>query len=102
LRPGMYVHALIETKRPNAWTVPSAAILVRDGQTFCFRVVDGKAVRTPLRIGGRDNGTVEVLKKQRRPEKPGEKARWEDLTGAEQVIVTRPGELTDGQVVRVK
>jgi RND family efflux transporter MFP subunit len=102
LRPGMYVHALIDAQRPDAWTLPSAAILVRDGQTFCYRVEDGKAVRTLLRVGGRDGATVEVLKKQRRPEKPGEKARWEDLTGTEQVVVTRPGELSDGQAVSVK
>jgi HlyD family secretion protein len=100
LRPGMYVHALVEAQRPDAWTVPSAAVLVRDGQTFCYRVEDGKAVRTLLRVGGRDGGTVEVLKKQRRPEKPGERARWEDFTGQEAIIVTRPGELSDGQVVR--
>jgi hypothetical protein len=97
----MYVHALIEAQRPGAWTVPSAAVVVRDGQTFCYRVEDGKAVRTPLRVGAREGGTVEVLKKQRRPDKPGDKARWEDLAGDEAVVVTRPGELSDGQAVRV-
>jgi RND family efflux transporter MFP subunit len=101
LRPGMYVHALIEAQRPVAWTVPLAAVVVRDGQTFCYRVEGGKAVRTPLRVGAREGGTVEVLKKQRRPDKPGDKARWEDLTGDESIVVTRPGELSDGQAVRV-
>jgi HlyD family secretion protein len=101
IRPGMYVHAIIAAERTGAWTLPSAAIIVRDGQTFCFREEAGKAVRTAIKIGGRDGATVEVMKKQRRAEKPGEKARWEDLVGDERVIVTRPGELTDGQAVRV-
>lgn len=99
LRPGMYIHAMIETQRPNAWTLPSAAIVVRDGQTFCYRSEGNKAVRMALRIGARDGATVEVFKKLRRPEKPGEKARWVDLTGDEQVVVTNPGELADGQSV---
>jgi hypothetical protein len=87
------------TERPHAWTIPSAAVLVRDPQTFCFRLQDGKAVRTLLRVGARAGDAVEVLKKQRRPEKPGERARWEDLTGAEMVIVGRVGELKAGEVV---
>jgi hypothetical protein len=101
LRPGMYVHALIAAEHADAWTLPSAAIVVRDGQTFCYRLDGGKAVRTPLKIGGRVGATVEVLKKQRRPDKPGEKPRWEDLTGDERVITNRPGELSDGLAVRV-
>jgi RND family efflux transporter MFP subunit len=101
LRPGMFVHALIGAERPNSWTLPSSAIIVRDGQTFCFRLDGDKAVRTPLKIGGRAGATVEVLKKQRRPDKPGDKPRWEDLAGDERIVVTKPGELTDGQAVRV-
>jgi len=100
LRPGMYIHAMIETQRHDAWTLPSAAIVVRDGQTYCFRMEGGKAVRTALRIGAREGTVVEVFKQLRRPEKPGDKSRWEDLTGQEQVIVTNPGELTDNQAVR--
>ena len=42
LRPGMYIHAMIEAQRPNAWTLPSAAIVVRDGQTFCYRLDGAK------------------------------------------------------------
>src|SRR5206468_10009802 len=90
LRPGMYIHAMIETQRPNAWTLPSAAIVVRDGQTYCFRVEGGKAFRTGLRIGARDGAAVEVLKKLRRPEKPGEKARWDELTADEELVTTNP------------
>jgi HlyD family secretion protein len=100
LRPGMYVHALIGVRRVDAWTVPSAAVIVRDGQTFCYRLDGDRSVRLPVKIGTREGLAVEVLKKQHRPEKPGEKARWENPSGDEQIIVTHPGELNDGQVIR--
>ena len=35
-------------------------------QPCCWRVVDGKAVRTPLKLGLRDGQAVEVLKMQTR------------------------------------
>jgi hypothetical protein len=40
---------------------------------------------------------VEVLKKQ----KPGKEGGWEDFTGAEEVVVSNPSALSDGQAVRV-
>jgi HlyD family secretion protein len=100
LRPGMYAHALLEAEQPNAWTVPVTALVTRDGQTFCFLLVDGKAVRTTVRAGVREGTQVEVLKKLVRASVPGDKPRWENFTGTEDVITTRPGELTDGQVVQ--
>jgi HlyD family secretion protein len=101
LRPGMYAHALIDVEKPDAWTLPSKALVTRDGQTFCYFLEDGKAVRTPVRVGFHAGGLVEVVKKQARPNKPGEEPRWLNFTGAESVIAERAGELTDGQAVRV-
>lgn len=101
LRPGMYVHAQIQTEQSNCRTLPSAALLVRDGVSFCYQVREGKLQRLPLRVGSRDRDMVEILKKQVRTEKPGEKPRWVDLTGEEEVIAERPGELSEGQTVRV-
>ncbi len=56
--------ALIEVHQSGALTLPSAAILIRDGQTFCYCVEHGKAVRTPLKVGVRQGEVFEVLKKQ--------------------------------------
>lgn len=100
LRPGMYVHASIDVERRAAWLIPSSAVLVRDGVSFCFQVVEGKTRRRPLRLGLRDGSFIEVLKFQSPPRTPGDRPQWTDPTGQEQVIVSRPGELMDNQAVR--
>jgi multidrug efflux pump subunit AcrA (membrane-fusion protein) len=99
LRPGMYAHALIEAEQPDAWTLPAGALLTRDGQTCCYLLEDGKAVRTAVRSGAREGGDVEVLKKQRRPARPGDRLRWVDFDGAEAILIGRVDELIDGQSV---
>lgn len=101
LRPGMYAHAIIEVEQADAWTLPAATILTRDGQTFCYCANSGKAVRTPVKVGVRRGDVLEILKMQQRPAKPGDKARWVNCTGVEQVIATNPGELTEGQTIFV-
>jgi RND family efflux transporter MFP subunit len=98
LLPGMYVQASIVVEHRNAWTLPAAAVVTEGDQTFCFRVADGKAVRTPLQVGLRGGGLVEVLKKQVKSPSPGEEGRWEDVTGDEE-IVADPAGLSDGQPV---
>jgi HlyD family secretion protein len=101
LRPGMYAHALIEVQQPDAWTLPSAALATRDGQTFCYCLEDGKAVWTPVKVGSRQGGIVEVVKKQVQPAKPGDGFRWVNFSGSESVITDRVKELINGQPVRV-
>ncbi len=101
LRPGMYAHALIDAQQLDAWVLPSKSFLTRDGQTFCYCVEDGKAVRTPVKVGFHAGRLVAVLKKQVRPEKPGDSPRWVNFMGTESVIAERVGELTDGHEVRV-
>jgi len=99
LRPGMYAQAVINVEQPDAWTLPSGAVITRDGQTFCYCLEEGKAVRTVLKIGFKQGALIQVLKKQTRPSKPGEEPRWVDFTGAEVVLTEKVGELTDGQEV---
>ncbi|HEV8061418.1 MAG TPA: efflux RND transporter periplasmic adaptor subunit [Gemmataceae bacterium] len=101
LRPGMYAQAVIDVIQPETFTVPSQAVQTRDGMTFCYCAEDGKAVRVPLRLGVRSGASVEVRKKQLRSTKPGEKPRWVDVIGSEQVIVTSSADLEDGQTIRV-
>ncbi len=101
LRPGMYVHALIDIEHPNAWVIPSSAVLVRDGVTFCYQVRDGKTHRLLLRLGLNDGKSVEIAKIQVPPSVPGGRPTWIDPTGSEEIIVTKPGELIDNQPVQV-
>ena len=101
LRPGMYAHASIAVEQPNTFSLPASSVVIRDGQTFCYRVEEGKAVKTVIRIGAREGDRVEVQKKLGRRKPSGAAARWEDFSGKEIVIVSNPGELTDGQTVQV-
>jgi RND family efflux transporter MFP subunit len=102
LRPGMYVHALIDVERPKSWVIPAGAVLVRDALNFCYVVRDDKTHRLPLRPGLRDGELIEVLKVQAPPLKPGDSPRWVDLRGGESIVTTKPGELHDNQPVRVR
>jgi multidrug efflux pump subunit AcrA (membrane-fusion protein) len=99
LRPGMYVHALISIQHDKAWTIPASAILVRDGVTFCYEVRDGKTWRLPLKLGLNAEKSIEIAKIQAPPRKPGDRPAWVDPTGAEVIVVVRPGELIENQEV---
>src|SRR5262249_17294218 len=55
LLPGMFVNATIIAEHKNVWSLPAAAIVTQGEQSFCYRVEDGKAVRTPIQVGLRGN-----------------------------------------------
>lgn len=102
LLPGMYVQARIVVEHANVWTLPAAAITTEGDQTFCFLVLDGKAIRTPLQVGLSGAGLVEVVKKQVKSPSPGEEGRWEEIVGDEKIVANDPAMLTDGQPARVE
>jgi membrane fusion protein (multidrug efflux system) len=63
LRPGLFVSIeLIYDAREQAILVPEQAIVPIGTGKFVFKVVDGKAVQTPVELGIRDAGRVEVTK----------------------------------------
>jgi multidrug efflux pump subunit AcrA (membrane-fusion protein) len=101
LRPGMYAHALVDVIQPESAVIPSQAVQTRDGLTFCFYLEGDKVTRVPLRLGARAGDNIEIRKKQVRATKPGEKPRWLDMTGTEEVVTTASGDLEDGLKVRV-
>lgn len=98
LRPGMYVQTTLQIPRENAWAVPQGAVLTQGDQSFVFRVVEGKAVRTPVQTGFRDGALVELVKVQGTGTPPG----MVDLSGDEELIVNPPASLQDGQAVTPK
>lgn len=100
LLSGMYVQARITVEHPDVWTLPAAAVRTEGDQTFCYTVEGGKAIRTPLQVGLRGGGLVEVLKKQARPTTEGEEGRWEAIRGAEEVVAGDAAALRDSQPVR--
>ncbi len=63
LRPGMFARVSLSLgARENAILMPEQALVPRSGKNFVFRVVDGKAVLTPIEIGSRNPGEVEIVK----------------------------------------
>ncbi len=62
LRPGLFARVtLILELKPNALTVPEQAIVPRGSDQFVYRVIDGKAKQTKVKIGTRRDGRVEIV-----------------------------------------
>jgi HlyD family secretion protein len=99
LLPGMYVQAKIVVQHDNTWTVPEMAVHAEGNQTVCYRVEQGKVIRTPLEIGLNGDGLVEILKLQLPSESPGKDGRWTPVSGEEQITVSSSAPLTNGQAV---
>jgi RND family efflux transporter MFP subunit len=86
LRDGMVAGAtIVLEKHPNAITIPSSAISVpTPDKVACFRVLNGHAVWTPIKVGWNDGKRVEVL---------------DGLKVGDNVIVKSVEEIKDGQPV---
>lgn len=93
VRPGMYVYAGITATLPEGWAVPAAAVGKAGDEFVVYRVVDGKAVRTPVQVGHGDGKITQL----RRYKKPGA-TEWTEFTGTE-TVATPAAALTDGQAV---
>lgn len=62
LRPGLFARILVKGQaEKNVVVVPEEAIVPRGQQTLVYRIEDGKAVETKVRLGARRAGTVEIL-----------------------------------------
>ncbi len=62
LRPGLFARVSLVTKmRETSLIVPEAAIVPTAEKPFVYRVIDGKASQTPVELGLRMPGMVEVL-----------------------------------------
>jgi RND family efflux transporter MFP subunit len=101
LMPGMYVTVTIIAEHRNVWALPVAAVMTQGEHTFCYRVINGKAVRTPIQLGLRGDEFVEILKKQTLSAKGAQESGWEDVTGEEVIITSHAATLTDGQNMTV-
>jgi HlyD family secretion protein len=102
LRPGMYVNSAIKVETPKVWTLPTDAVFTDGERSYCF-VVDqetGKAMKTALQIGVKNDSLVEVMKKQARSPQARNQV-WEEFTGQERIVAANPESLIDGQSVTV-
>ena len=61
LRPGLFARVrLTIDEQPNALLVPEQAIVAFGNNQSVFKVVDGKAAQTPVKLGERRNAEVEI------------------------------------------
>ncbi len=85
LRPGMYALAkVLLANRPQALTLPTAAVMIRDGQASCCKVVNQKIVISPLRLGVKVGDDWEVV---------------EGLLPEDKVALNKAATLKDGQMI---
>jgi membrane fusion protein (multidrug efflux system) len=62
LRTGMFARARVVLREsPEALSIPEESVIAQGNDTFVWKAVDGKAVRTKIQIGLRRDARVEVL-----------------------------------------
>jgi multidrug efflux pump subunit AcrA (membrane-fusion protein) len=88
LRPGLYVYAtVIVEEHKDVLTIPTTAIVLDQGKSFCVVVADGKVERKQIAAGLSDGTLTEVTS---------------GLGGSEVVVKANAASLTDGQAVSVQ
>jgi membrane fusion protein (multidrug efflux system) len=87
LRPGLFVQVDFPTRsNHDVVEIPEQALVSDYPNYVVYRVVDNKAVKTPVVIGQRVNGQVLIQK---------------GLTVGEQVVIAGQSNLSDGQAVQI-
>jgi len=62
LRPGMFATARIGIeKHANALTLPVYALVMEKTAAFVFKTVNGKAKKTPIKVGFNDGARFEIM-----------------------------------------
>lgn len=86
LRAGSFVEGRIATGAANAPTVPTAAVVQRDGVAYVFTVDGTTARRVRVRTGAASGDRVEVI---------------DGVRAGQQVVAAGAGFLADGDTVRI-
>jgi multidrug efflux pump subunit AcrA (membrane-fusion protein) len=98
--PGMYAYGSVFIERPDVRALPASAITQIGNQHYCYQVIDGKAVRTPVQIGVSDGSWVEVAGKH--VGSPGSlEYAWVPFDGTEAIVEGDLSEISDGEAVKV-
>jgi multidrug efflux pump subunit AcrA (membrane-fusion protein) len=98
--PGMYAYGSVLIERSDVRALPVSAITQIGNQNYCYLVVDGKAVRTPVQTGVSDGSWVEVTGKLVRSA-GSSKGDWVAFDGTEAVVDADLSEISDGESVKV-
>jgi membrane fusion protein (multidrug efflux system) len=62
LRPGLFARILVKGKQTREVALaPESAIVPRGGETFVFKIENGRAVETKIKLGERKGAEVEIV-----------------------------------------
>ena len=87
LRPGLFARVDVTADETQSVVViPESALVPRGSENLVYRVRDGRAVETPVRLGERRVGEVEIV---------------DGVAGDEMVVVAGQQRLRDGAAVRI-
>ena len=87
LRPGMFGRiSVVFDQRDDVLTVPRVALLEGDGETAVYKVVGGKALRTPVQVGYLSGDVAEIRS---------------GLETGDQVVTTGKVALRDGASIEI-
>ncbi len=87
LRPGLYATVKITLQEAkDVLTLPSAAIVRQGKEAFCYRLIGGKASKTPVQVGIKVGDDNEIVR---------------GVTASDTVILNKASALNDGQAVNV-
>lgn len=87
LRPGLFATAKVTLQvQKDALTLPAAAVVRAGKEAFCYRLIGGKATKTPLQLGIKVGDDWEIAG---------------GLTDKDTVILNKAAALKDGQAVSV-
>jgi len=87
LSPGMYAYvSLLVAQKNDTLVIPTTAVLSEQRKSYCLTVADGTIVRTPIEIGLRAGGDLEVTS---------------GLSGEEQIVPKNQSGLHEGQPAEI-
>jgi len=85
LRPGLYATAkILLQEQKDVLTLPAAAVVRQGKDAFCYRLIGGKAVKTPIQLGIKVGDDFEVTG---------------GLADGDKAILNKAASLKDGQPV---
>lgn len=102
LLPGMTGHMRINLEKfGDSYLLPSTAVFTRGGKPFVMEVRNGIVHLVPVRVPVNDGRIAKVsVIAHAANARTGTQETLHELTGAEEIVASRQGELTDGQTVR--
>ncbi len=99
LLPGMYAYGKVTIEREGVLAIPMRLLVLNNGKTFVWRVVDGKAARFEVQTGADDGQWIELRKQRPAVSASGstDEHPWMPWDGSEQVIASDVARLIDGE-----